>query len=849
MSGGGAIGTGGEWPWIDRGEPQRRLGAALRRDRPLALVSGPLGIGKSALVDRTLTVSRSARRHRVVRVRGRFSDRPYGALIPLLPVGVEPAPTEWQFGQQIRRLVSDPSTDLRCLLVVDDVHLLDRQSMAVVISLVEDDGCGLIAISEPPGPVELLVALTEIVVPPLEDDAIESMIEARIGALDGRSLRAIVGRVEGSPLAARELVDGALDDGRFVERSGVAVADLSGSEMGSLERVVRRRRSLLDTDADETLDLLAFVDTALPLDAFDNAGLVDLDERGWLDRRARRITLPLDLIRTTSPRDDRELAQLAVEAVERSGCSVDRAELVRWEVLAGRTVGDELLLEAATTLARRWRLEEACELVAALSAPTIEGRLLLADLVARSGDLHGAHRALQEAAEDASTPRAIGLTAAHLGEFVAFRLGDPVGGLVIARDALRRIDEPSVFVELATREVVLAVFAGDLEAADATRRAVAEIGPAADALARARFLSNASYLDVMSGDLDADPAVEAAARVLDRVEGDHTAQVARKRLLLTEHLRLIHGGELFNAAALVDAELANECIGASTRGCWLVTRGDVQRLSGRLEEARRSVVSALEYLALDDDIGMADVARADLLGLLAELGDLRPTDGALTAAAELDPRLAARLARSEVRRLIDGRDDAAAEAAARSATAGFVVWAAEITFEAIRLGPAPRSTALLRELASEVGGPLTETMLAVGEATLDGDLLAVHECASTLFDMGYAAYGADAVGLALQMSTASGQRLLTPLLERARVVAAELPRLWPTFGEPVVPPVDGLTGREREIVELAADGRTSKDIARELGISPRTVDNHLGSAYRKLGIGSRHDLSRSDRHA
>ena len=159
-------------------------------------------------------------------------------------------------------------------------------------------------------------------------------------------------------------------------------------------------------------------------------------------------------------------------------------------------------------------------------------------------------------------------------------------------------------------------------------------------IARARFLSNALYLDVMSGDLDADPAVEAAARVLDRVEGDHTAQVARKRLLLTEHL-----------------------------------------------------------------------------------------------------------------------------------------------------------------------------------------------------------------GLALQMSTASGQRLLTPLLERARVVATEVARLWPTFGEPVVPPGDGLTEREREIVELAADGRTSKDIARELGISPRTVDNHLGSAYRKPGIGSRHDLSQSDRHA
>ncbi len=53
------------------------------------------------------------------------------------------------------------------------------------------------------------------------------MVHARVGVLDGRSMRTIRARVEGNPLVIRQLVDGALDDGRFAERSGVVVADLS----------------------------------------------------------------------------------------------------------------------------------------------------------------------------------------------------------------------------------------------------------------------------------------------------------------------------------------------------------------------------------------------------------------------------------------------------------------------------------------------------------------------------------------------------------------------------------------------------------------------------------------------
>jgi DNA-binding CsgD family transcriptional regulator len=45
------------------------------------------------------------------------------------------------------------------------------------------------------------------------------------------------------------------------------------------------------------------------------------------------------------------------------------------------------------------------------------------------------------------------------------------------------------------------------------------------------------------------------------------------------------------------------------------------------------------------------------------------------------------------------------------------------------------------------------------------------------------------------------------------------------------------------VAVLAASGITSKDIADRLFVSVRTVDNHLGRVYDKLGISSRAELA------
>jgi DNA-binding CsgD family transcriptional regulator len=51
--------------------------------------------------------------------------------------------------------------------------------------------------------------------------------------------------------------------------------------------------------------------------------------------------------------------------------------------------------------------------------------------------------------------------------------------------------------------------------------------------------------------------------------------------------------------------------------------------------------------------------------------------------------------------------------------------------------------------------------------------------------------------------------------------------------------------REREVAALAARGGTSREIARQLHLSTRTVDNHLQNAFHKLGVTRRADLERA----
>jgi DNA-binding NarL/FixJ family response regulator len=58
------------------------------------------------------------------------------------------------------------------------------------------------------------------------------------------------------------------------------------------------------------------------------------------------------------------------------------------------------------------------------------------------------------------------------------------------------------------------------------------------------------------------------------------------------------------------------------------------------------------------------------------------------------------------------------------------------------------------------------------------------------------------------------------------------------------PELDQLTAREREVLRLIARGYAYKEVARELGISVKTVETHVSAVLRKLQLSSRHQLTR-----
>jgi DNA-binding CsgD family transcriptional regulator len=57
--------------------------------------------------------------------------------------------------------------------------------------------------------------------------------------------------------------------------------------------------------------------------------------------------------------------------------------------------------------------------------------------------------------------------------------------------------------------------------------------------------------------------------------------------------------------------------------------------------------------------------------------------------------------------------------------------------------------------------------------------------------------------------------------------------------------VDSLTASERRVAEMASERLTNREIAQALYVTEKTVEGHLGHAYRKLDITSRSELPKA----
>lgn len=79
----------------------------------------------------------------------------------------------------------------------------------------------------------------------------------------------------------------------------------------------------------------------------------------------------------------------------------------------------------------------------------------------------------------------------------------------------------------------------------------------------------------------------------------------------------------------------------------------------------------------------------------------------------------------------------------------------------------------------------------------------------------------------------------------ARSLLGRQPAVLIEGGEEVIDP---LTERERQVLQLAAEGLANKQIAASLNISENTVKFHLSSLYTKLGVTSRTEAVRAGVH-
>jgi DNA-binding NarL/FixJ family response regulator len=84
-----------------------------------------------------------------------------------------------------------------------------------------------------------------------------------------------------------------------------------------------------------------------------------------------------------------------------------------------------------------------------------------------------------------------------------------------------------------------------------------------------------------------------------------------------------------------------------------------------------------------------------------------------------------------------------------------------------------------------------------------------------------------------------GQRYLSPKISERLIDV-----LIQTVEKAPADPYQTLTNREREVLQMAAEGLSASEIAKRLSISPRTAELHRGRMMNKLGLRNQTELIR-----
>ena len=284
---------------------------------------------------------------------------------------------------------------------------------------------------------------------------------------------------------------------------------------------------------------------------------------------------------------------------------------------------------------------------------------------------------------------------------------------------------------------------------------------------------------------------------------------------------------------------------------WSMNLAECQLLAGSVEDSLQSMLGALGTARMSDPFGVRaiDAAVASICASWLGQHDLARSlhDEIVDHGLATDVRSRIWLDRASAWLRLDEIGSAATaaqfvEQAERAVADTHLVWGAWQLHDAVRLGHPEPARSHLATLAERVQGEMVTTMARHALALASTDGLELERVASAFEGMGARLFAAEAAAQAQQAYLRAGrERLARVAGARASLLAAGCPGVQtPALRDAVPVP---LTVRELEIARLAADGLSSREVADRLRISVRTVDNHLGTIYSKLGVRSRAELS------
>ena len=854
-----------EWPQLHRPAAAAAVLDGLTGSPTRAqLVVGPPGVGKTALAEQVVAALPGREPVRVIAL-PELRGVPLGACAPALAALGLPGEPEDALPALLRALGRATTT---YVVVVDDAPWLDDVSAAAVYQLVRAFGVPTIMtarLGEPlPPPLVRLVdegLAQRRELPGLTETEVGSLLEARFGARASHAdLVRLTERTAGNPLYLRVLVESAVQAGRVRVRDAVVEVDDGATPLGLLDSVAERvallderhrrllhlvaltqplDRRLLDPDSAERVDRLTALGFVAASSGADPGTSHDGDDGPHAD--VLRVSHPL-------------FAEVVRSDPDRQEVAVEAARLLRTRGHGGDRLAATLLLRGTacppTAADLAWAADRAYATgdfaaAVALAGETGPGELTADErfmLALTAANAHSALGSLDDADAEyaraealATAPADLALLAGRRGEHLAFRRFD-VNAAVAQAEALRARIPAEVAAPLDADIQLWRAILGQVHES-ATDLSTARTHPQL----AVRSAMAAIMTESMSGRSEAarDAAVLLAS-VQDRLGVLDPAAAAM--LGFNEYIHLLSTGEHERALEFAQTRRADAGDGV---GIWTSTVAEHRSYNGRLAEARRLSVLAVDQCRWRDVMGVLGLALAVRADILAKAGDhvqARGVVDSLEPDQRAEPKTALLVAECEAWLAHAAGDDAAAEdlvvaAAQKAMSVGFRVVAAISLGLCIRLGRVERAAGLLSEICAELPPQfvLYTSLRDLAVALRDGRPEHVPEPATRLARAGMAPTALDAIILALRLQPGAEVRRRLERLVSTLVPDVDAPLL-----QLVEVPV--LTSREHQIALAAAGRERSREIAARLGISVRTVDNQLQSAYRKLGVSSRDEL-------